>query len=82
MRRRPWISWVHRWPVLDHRRRCRDRGALLKTGRMDLLAAARADADRTVDLRRRLHRRPEVGLHLPETQAMVLEALAPTCRTR
>ncbi len=41
-----------------------------------LLAAARADADRTVDLRRRLHRRPEVGLHLPETQAMVLAAFA------
>ncbi|WP_369137495.1 M20 metallopeptidase family protein [Modestobacter versicolor] len=41
-----------------------------------LLAAARADADRTVDLRRRLHRRPEVGLHLPETQAAVLEAFA------
>jgi hippurate hydrolase len=42
----------------------------------DLLAAARADADRTVDLRRRLHRRPEIGLHLPATQAMVLEAFA------
>ncbi len=41
-----------------------------------LLAAARADADRTVDLRRRLHRRPEIGLRLPETQATVLEALA------
>src|ERR1700712_2831502 len=42
----------------------------------DLLAAARADADRTVDLRRRLHRQPEIGLHLPNTQAMVLEAFA------
>src|SRR3954470_6302537 len=42
----------------------------------DLLAAARADADRTVDLRRRLHRQPEVGLHLPKTQAAVLEAFA------
>src|SRR3954463_3622135 len=41
----------------------------------DLLAAARADADRTVDLRRRLHRQPEIGLHLPDTQAIVLEAL-------
>ena len=41
----------------------------------DLLAAARADADRTVDLRRRLHRQPEVGLQLPATQAMVLAAL-------
>jgi amidohydrolase len=42
----------------------------------DLLAAARADADRTVDLRRRLHRQPEIGLHLPATQATVLEAFA------
>ena len=42
----------------------------------ELLAAARADADRTVDLRRRLHRQPEIGLHLPRTQATVLEALA------
>src|SRR3954467_10066232 len=42
----------------------------------DLLAAARADADRTVDLRRRLHRQPEIGLHLPQTQAAVLEAFA------
>src|SRR5918999_881235 len=42
----------------------------------DLLSAARADADRTVDLRRRLHRIPEIGLQLPRTQATVLEALA------
>jgi amidohydrolase len=28
-----------------------------------------------VDLRHRLHRRPELGLHLPETQAAVLDAL-------
>src|SRR3954471_7432382 len=42
----------------------------------DLLAAARADADRTTDLRRRLHRQPEIGLHLPKTQAAVLEAFA------
>jgi hippurate hydrolase len=42
----------------------------------DLLAAARADADRTIDLRRRLHRQPEIGLHLPRTQATVLEAFA------
>jgi amidohydrolase len=42
----------------------------------DLLAAARSDADRTIDLRRRLHRQPEIGLHLPATQATVLEALA------
>ena len=42
----------------------------------DLVSAARADADRTVDLRRRLHRTPEIGLQLPRTQAAVLEAFA------
>src|SRR3954466_252557 len=42
----------------------------------DLLAAAYADADRTIDLRRRRHRQPEIGLHLPRTQATVLDALA------
>ena len=42
----------------------------------DLLAAARADADRTVSLRRALHRTPEIGLQLPATQALVLEAFA------
>ena len=41
----------------------------------DLLAAAYADADRTIDMRRRLHRYPEIGLQLPRTQATVLEAL-------
>jgi amidohydrolase len=45
-------------------------------GVLFLLAAARADADRTVDLRRRLHRQPEIGLHLPRTQETVLEAFA------
>jgi amidohydrolase len=42
----------------------------------ELLSAAYNDADRTIDLRRRLHRHPEIGLHLPETQRMVLEAFA------
>jgi amidohydrolase len=42
----------------------------------ELLSAAYNDADRTIDLRRRLHRHPEVGLHLPQTQAMVLDAFA------
>ena len=41
----------------------------------DLLTAAYNDADRTIDLRRRLHRHPEVGLDLPRTQATVLDAL-------
>jgi amidohydrolase len=42
----------------------------------DLLSAAYNDADRTIDLRRRLHRCPEIGLHLPRTQELVLEAFA------
>ena len=48
----------------------------MRSSAADLLAAARADADRTVDLRRRLHRSPEIGLHLPRTQATVLDELA------
>ncbi len=43
---------------------------------MDLLADASALADDLADLRHRLHRRPELGLQLPGTQATVLEALA------
>ncbi|MBA3411598.1 MAG: amidohydrolase, partial [Geodermatophilaceae bacterium] len=31
--------------------------------------------DRTVDFRRRIHRRPELGLQLPETQAAILSEL-------
>jgi hippurate hydrolase len=42
----------------------------------DLLSAAYNDADRTIDLRRRLHRHPEIGLQLPVTQQMVLDAFA------
>jgi amidohydrolase len=40
-----------------------------------LLADARAALPATVDLRRRLHRTPEVGLHLPATQAILVEEL-------
>jgi len=40
-----------------------------------LLEEARADLERTVALRRRLHQHPELGLELPETQRAVLEAL-------
>ncbi|MGH3942205.1 MAG: M20 metallopeptidase family protein [Pseudonocardiaceae bacterium] len=40
------------------------------------MAAARTLQPRTVALRRALHRRPEQGLHLPDTQAAVLTALA------
>ena len=42
----------------------------------DLLSAAYHDADRTIALRRQLHRRPEIGLQLPQTQATVLAAFA------
>ncbi|MFD2093390.1 M20 metallopeptidase family protein [Blastococcus deserti] len=48
----------------------------MPTSSEDLLSAAHDDADRTIDLRRRLHREPEIGLHLPRTQELVLEALA------
>jgi amidohydrolase len=48
----------------------------MPTSAADLLSAAYSDADRTIDLRRRLHRQPEIGLHLPRTQATVLEAFA------
>ena len=40
-----------------------------------LLADAKGHLDDAVDLRRRLHRRPELGLELPHTQQAVLEAL-------
>ncbi|SNT16876.1 hippurate hydrolase [Asanoa hainanensis] len=43
---------------------------------MEFLESASAISGELVDLRRRLHRRPEVGLHLPETQATVLAELA------
>src|ERR671912_2138775 len=48
----------------------------MPTTAADLLSAAYNDADRTIDLRRRLHRCPEVGLHLPRTQELVVEAFA------
>ena len=42
---------------------------------MPLLDDARAILPWMVELRRRLHQRPELGLDLPETQAMVVDAL-------
>ncbi|MGI8532717.1 MAG: M20 metallopeptidase family protein, partial [Geodermatophilaceae bacterium] len=42
----------------------------------DVLAQAEALADRTIDFRRRLHRRPEIGLQLPGTQEAILAELA------
>ncbi len=41
----------------------------------DLLAEANELLPETVEMRRRMHRRPELGLHLPETQATVLESI-------
>jgi len=41
-----------------------------------LLGAAKAVQPRTVALRRRVHRQPELGLRLPKTQAAVLAELA------
>ncbi len=45
----------------------------------DVLAAVRSAADTilpdVIDIRRRIHRRPEIGLQLPETQAVVAESL-------
>jgi amidohydrolase len=40
-----------------------------------VLEEARAQLDDAVDLRRRIHERPELGNDLPGTQALVLEAL-------
>jgi amidohydrolase len=41
-----------------------------------LLAEARALLPEAIALRRRIHESPEIGLHLPETTAAVLESLA------
>jgi len=42
---------------------------------MTMRESADAMRDNLIDLRRRLHRRPEIGLHLPQTQEAVLAAL-------
>lgn len=42
----------------------------------DLLGAGQELLGPAVELRRRIHARPEVGLHLPETQQTILDALA------
>ena len=43
----------------------------------NLVGEAESLLDRAVELRRKIHRRPEIGLVLPETQATVLAALEP-----
>lgn len=52
-----------------------DTAAVAAADSQPLLAAARAILPDVVDLRRRLHRCPEVGLQLPLTQAIVVDAL-------
>ncbi|SBT40116.1 M20 metallopeptidase family protein [Micromonospora auratinigra] len=47
------------------------------TGRRELLAGAVQRRSALSELYRRLHRRPELGLWLPDTQAAVLDALRP-----
>ncbi len=60
-------------PTPRHRRQAGSRPAAHTA---DLVRAARTLQPRTVALRRALHRHPEQGLHLPETQSAVLAALA------
>ena len=45
------------------------------TDLMDLRAATQAILPEVIETRRRIHRRPEIGLDLPETQAVVADAL-------
>jgi amidohydrolase len=49
----------------------------MATLQTNLLDDARGVLDETIELRRRIHRHPEIGLTLPRTQQVVLEALAP-----
>src|SRR5499426_907944 len=42
----------------------------------EILRDARAVLEDTIQLRRRIHRQPEIGLSVPRTQAAVLDALA------
>jgi amidohydrolase len=44
-------------------------------GLTELRAAAQAILPEVIETRRRIHRRPEIGLQLPETQSVVAEAL-------
>lgn len=56
-------------------RRAGGRRAAHRAPERALLAEARALQPRTLELRRALHRHPEIGLTLPVTQAAVLSAL-------
>jgi amidohydrolase len=48
---------------------------MISTGLAALLPAAQAILPDVIDLRRHIHRRPEIGLQLPETQTVVADAL-------
>ena len=48
---------------------------MISTGLAALLPAAEAILPDVVEVRRRIHRRPEIGLQLPETQAVIADAL-------
>jgi hippurate hydrolase len=48
----------------------------LGTSSEDLNREAQALLPQAIDLRRRIHRRPELGLHLPETRQAVLDEIA------
>jgi amidohydrolase len=51
------------------------RAAAASPNEPDLLAAARRLLPYVVAIRRRVHRRPELGLELPETQQLIVEEL-------
>jgi amidohydrolase len=53
------------------------RSAAMATIQTSLLDEARGLLDETIEFRRRIHRHPEIGLALPRTQQVVLDALAP-----
>jgi amidohydrolase len=60
-------------PAPRHRRRATSNTGIRPA---NLVTAARTLQPRTVALRRALHRHPEQGLQLPETQAAVVQALS------
>ena len=47
----------------------------MTAGTGTLVAEAEALGPWLVEIRRRLHRRPEIGLELPDTQALIVEEL-------
>jgi amidohydrolase len=53
----------------------RDHKWMTTTDLNDLRAAAETILPEVIETRRRIHRRPEIGLDLPETQAVVADAL-------